>query len=108
MDSFLTKFLLIPCSGLLPLLPLSSVEADVRLPGFYTDHMVLQREMPVRLRGWAEAGERVIFMAKMEGRFTDLKYLIRMCGADVFKKQSGGAPKPVFAAVDALGAAVFE
>ena len=59
MDSLLTKFLLIACSGLLPLLPLSSLEADVRLPGFYTDHMVLQREMPVRLRGWAEAGERV-------------------------------------------------
>lgn len=33
--------------------------ADVKLPGFYGDHMVLQREMPIRLRGWADPGETV-------------------------------------------------
>lgn len=36
-----------------------SANADVRIPGFYTDHMVLQRDMPVRLRGWADPGEKV-------------------------------------------------
>ena len=33
--------------------------ADVRLPGFYGDHMVLQQQKPIRLRGWAEPGEKV-------------------------------------------------
>ena len=33
--------------------------ADVRLPGFYGDHMVLQRQMPLRFHGWADAGEEV-------------------------------------------------
>lgn len=33
--------------------------ADVRLPGFFGDHMVLQREAPIRIWGWAEAGESI-------------------------------------------------
>ncbi len=33
--------------------------ADVRLPKIFTDNMVLQRELPVRVWGWAEAGEAV-------------------------------------------------
>ena len=35
------------------------VQADVRVPGFYTNHMVLQRDVPIRLRGWAKPGEKV-------------------------------------------------
>ncbi|GAB5441571.1 MAG: 9-O-acetylesterase [Fuerstiella sp.] len=35
------------------------VEAEVRLPGFFTDHMVLQRDKEIRLWGWAEPGEEV-------------------------------------------------
>ncbi|MEP3480294.1 MAG: sialate O-acetylesterase [Fuerstiella sp.] len=38
---------------------LASVEAEVKVPGFYTDHMVLQRQMPIRLRGWADPGEAI-------------------------------------------------
>ena len=34
-------------------------QADVRVPGFYTNHMVLQRDVPIRLRGWAKPGEQV-------------------------------------------------
>jgi len=34
--------------------------ADVRLPGFFTDHMVLQRDMPVPIWGWADPGEKVV------------------------------------------------
>ncbi len=33
--------------------------ADVRLPGFFNDHMVVQRDMNVPVWGWADAGEKV-------------------------------------------------
>jgi sialate O-acetylesterase len=33
--------------------------ADVRLPHIFGDHMVLQREKPVRVWGWADTGEKV-------------------------------------------------
>ena len=36
-----------------------SAEADVRLPGIISDHMLLQRGMPVRIFGKAEPGEAV-------------------------------------------------
>ncbi|MBM3811483.1 MAG: sialate O-acetylesterase [Acidimicrobiia bacterium] len=32
---------------------------DVRLPALISDHMLLQREVPVRIWGWAEPGESV-------------------------------------------------
>jgi sialate O-acetylesterase len=33
--------------------------AEVRLPSLISDHMVLERDAPVRIYGWAEAGEAV-------------------------------------------------
>ncbi len=36
-----------------------NVFADVRLPGIISDHMLLQRDMPVRIFGKAEPGEQV-------------------------------------------------
>ncbi len=33
--------------------------ADVRLPGVFSDHMVLQRDVPVRVWGWADPGEKI-------------------------------------------------
>jgi len=33
--------------------------ADVRLPKIFTDNMMLQRDQPVRVWGWADAGEAV-------------------------------------------------
>ncbi len=33
--------------------------ADVKLPAIFSDHMVLQRNEPIRIWGWAEAGEKV-------------------------------------------------
>ena len=57
------------------------------------------RMMPPELY---EAGERIKFSAKMSGKYLDLKYLIRLCGAEVFKKQEGGAPKPALVAFDHL------
>lgn len=37
----------------------TAARAEVRLPGVFGDHMVLQRDRPVRVWGWAEAGEQV-------------------------------------------------
>lgn len=37
----------------------SVAQADVRLPRLFTDHMVLQREMPVPVWGLADPGEKV-------------------------------------------------
>lgn len=42
---------------LLTLVP--AVRAEVRLPGVFGDHMVLQRDRPVRVWGWADPGEKV-------------------------------------------------
>ncbi len=33
--------------------------ADVRMPKIFTDNMMLQRDLPVRVWGWADAGEAV-------------------------------------------------
>ncbi|MBN2445670.1 MAG: 9-O-acetylesterase, partial [Phycisphaerae bacterium] len=33
--------------------------ADVRLPHLFSDHMVLQRDMPVPVWGWASPGEKI-------------------------------------------------
>jgi sialate O-acetylesterase len=38
---------------------IAEVRADVRLPGFFSNHMVLQREMKLPVWGWANAGEKV-------------------------------------------------
>ena len=37
----------------------SSAWADVRLPGFFSDHMVFQQQQPIKIWGWAEPGEQV-------------------------------------------------
>lgn len=44
---------------LVALLWRSTSQADVRLPGFMGDHMVLQQQMPIRIWGWADADELV-------------------------------------------------
>ena len=37
----------------------SDAHADVRLPGFFGDHMVLQQDATIRVWGWADADESV-------------------------------------------------
>lgn len=37
----------------------ANLRADVRLPRIFSDHMVLQRQAPVSIWGWADAGEEV-------------------------------------------------
>ena len=49
------------------LLPVPA-RADVRLPALVSSHMVLQRERPARVWGWATPGERVrVFVAGAQG-----------------------------------------
>jgi hypothetical protein len=36
------------------------VSAEVRVAGIFTDHMVLQRDRPNQIWGWADKGEEVI------------------------------------------------
>ncbi len=36
-----------------------ALRAEVRLPGLFSDHMVLQQDLPVPVWGWADAGETV-------------------------------------------------
>jgi sialate O-acetylesterase len=47
--------LIVLCS-LLVCLP---VRAEVRLPGIFTGNMVIQRDKPVKIWGWADPGERI-------------------------------------------------
>src|SRR5262245_43332952 len=44
---------------LLLLLAGASASADVKLPAIFSDHMVLQQQMPLAVWGWATPGERV-------------------------------------------------
>ena len=36
-----------------------AIKAEVRLPGFFGDHMVMQRDIELRIWGWCDAGEEV-------------------------------------------------
>ena len=51
-----TSRMFLLAAALLTALPAT---ADVRLPKIFTDHMMIQRDLPVRVWGWAEAGEPV-------------------------------------------------
>ena len=44
---------------ILLLIGIGTTWADVKLPAIFSDHMVLQRNAPIRVWGWAEAGEKV-------------------------------------------------
>ena len=41
------------------LLPIQSLWADLRLPQIFSDRMVLQRDLPVHIWGWASPGDTV-------------------------------------------------
>src|SRR6185312_6787271 len=43
----------------LGLLAFGLARADVRLPRLLADHMVLQRDAPLRIWGWADPGEHI-------------------------------------------------
>ncbi len=54
-----TKIRIFPWAAALFLLSVNSLYAGVRLPKIISNHMVLQREQPVKIWGWADRGERV-------------------------------------------------
>ena len=39
-----------------------NVLADVSLPQLFSDNMILQRDKPVRIWGWADEGEKVTML----------------------------------------------
>ena len=55
---------------LLALFTLPLLKAEVRLPALVGDHMVLQRDTPIRIWGWAEPGERVTVQLKTQKKRT--------------------------------------
>ncbi|MCS7314129.1 MAG: sialate O-acetylesterase [Bryobacterales bacterium] len=50
-------------------LALALLRADVRLPALISDHMLLQRDLPLRIWGWAEPGEQVT--VRLAGQTTE-------------------------------------
>jgi sialate O-acetylesterase len=67
-----------------------SAQADVRLPDIFGDHMVLQREQPIAVWGWADAGENVtVTLGETEAAATandDGEWLVRLA------PQTAGGP----------------
>ena len=59
-DEFVKKFAMgLACLVVMTVAFASSAKADVSLPKTFTDNAVLQRDMPVRVWGKADAGEKV-------------------------------------------------
>ena len=56
---YFSKFFAVMLAATLTIALAQSTQADVRIPGFYSDHMVMQRDRELRIRGWAEMGETV-------------------------------------------------
>jgi sialate O-acetylesterase len=51
----------------------SAILADVKLPAIFSDHMVLQRDKPIAVWGWAEEGERVTVQLGKDEASTETK-----------------------------------
>jgi sialate O-acetylesterase len=60
-----------PARLLILLVAAGALHAAVKLPSFFSDHMVLQRGMPVRIWGWADANEMV--RVEFEGQTVTVK-----------------------------------
>lgn len=87
MSKYLTKTLTFFC--ILTMLT-QSLNANVRLPSLISDNLVLQRDMPLKIWGWADVGEKVTisFRGKNYSTITgtDGKWLVKL------SKQKTGAP----------------
>lgn len=51
----------------------TSLRADVKLPAVFSDHMVLQRDKPIAIWGWADEGEKVTVRLGKEEVSTEAK-----------------------------------
>jgi len=59
------------CVGAVLMSVAPASQADVRLPGVFGDHMVLQRGMPIRVWGWADPAEKVtVTIGRLKGSVT--------------------------------------
>ncbi|TWT58327.1 hypothetical protein KOR42_17010 [Thalassoglobus neptunius] len=56
--SNLPQFIILVVLMLLGIAP-DAVSAELRVAGILTDHMVLQRDQPIHVRGWTEVGDAV-------------------------------------------------
>lgn len=45
--------------------------AELRRAGIFSDHMVLRRDQPIQVRGWANAGDKVIVVFADQTEMTD-------------------------------------
>jgi sialate O-acetylesterase len=52
------------------LISLTALHGEVKLPALVSDHMVVQRDLPVHIWGMAEAGERVSVSFRGEEKVT--------------------------------------
>ncbi len=55
-------FLRLPCVAVFATiltLPIANLQADVILPEVISDNMVLQKDIPLKIWGWAAGGEEV-------------------------------------------------
>jgi sialate O-acetylesterase len=72
------------------LMSLSSLQAESRLAGIFTDNMVLQRDMAVPVWGWADPGEEVTVtfagQSKTAKADTSGKWMVRLDKLDASKE----------------------
>jgi sialate O-acetylesterase len=70
----------------------ATVRADVRLPSIFGDHMVIQRELPVKIWGWADedekvtvtlAGQKVVTTTDAGGKWVVELMPVQRCGPHV-------------------------
>ena len=76
--------------SLLFLLTAASAFADVRLPAFFSDHAVLQRDKPLPVWGWAAPGEPVsVALGAQKGAATagaDGRWIVRLAAQPMSKE----------------------
>ena len=60
----------------------SSVSAELKMPGIFSDNMVLQRDIPVPVWGWTDPGQEVTVKFKSQEKSaiadTDGKWIVRL------------------------------
>jgi sialate O-acetylesterase len=85
--------------ALLALLPVASVSAQVTLPRVLSDHMVVQRDLPVHVWGMAQPGEQVTVTFRGETKSTTATnlgrwsvYLIPAAAGGPFEMTVAGTP----------------
>ena len=75
---------------LICILAAAAASAEVKLPAVISSHMVLQQDLPVRLWGWAEAGEKVT--AALGGKSVSAVTASNGAWSMVLPKMKAGGP----------------